>query len=505
MQELLELINAINTDRFRSCGLWSFVLEEGSPMERLYTALYEGHVSTDEQAMALLFPGKSDAADIIALRDGLTARLLEVILLLEFNIKPSSDRQKAYQACTRHCSEALLLLSKNVRGMGIAILKEVLKQSIYYEFTDLTLSALATLRLHAGATDGDRARYRQYQALYRKYQDIWMMENEAEDAYTYLTSFGVEKSSGRTLSEAAQAYYERLQPYLAKSDTFRLHVCGRMVETMIYSSRNDHVSFAASCESAIAFFRRKKFETTLPLQAFYYQLILCYIQLEEFEKGEAIMRHYQSVFREGSFNWFKLQELYFLLAVYTRHYDKAHAVVQMVEQKLRSESQSRQLEDMWEIYRAFVQFLSLSGVFELSGKRLKAFRPSSLSCEIPVFAPEKRGINIPLLIVQILFDLLERKYDQATVRIAAIQQYNSGRSIQQGYYRSRCFIRALGHFPVSAYHPKGVSRAVQPFLKQLRAHPLDMAFQTHEVEMMPYERLLELAVATLSDTEGTSK
>jgi hypothetical protein len=432
------------------------------------------------------------------LREGLKARLLDVILLLEFKIKPNSDRQKAYQECTRHWSEALLLLSKNVRGMGITVLSEVLKQSIYYEFTDLSLSALSTLRLHYGATDGDTVRYRYYQELYRKYEGVWMMENEAEDAYTYLSSFGVGKLSGQKLSEVAQEYYERLKLYLIKSDTFRLHVCGRMVETMIYSSRNDHAATAAACESAIAFFRRKKFETTLPLQAFYYQLILCYIQLEEFEKGEAIIRHYQSVFRKGSFNWFKLQELYFLLALRTKQFEKAYAVSNMVDRKLRLGSQPGSMVYMWEIYRAFMQILDQTGVFVLPGKRYQGYKRSALICEIPVYAKEKRGLNIPLLLVQILFDISDRKFNQATERITALQQYNSSRTKQQGGYRSRCFIRSLRHFPAHSYQYALVKRSTQRYLEQLRAQPLDIS-QTHEVEIMPYERLLEWAVLMLAD------
>ena len=143
------------------------------------------------------------------------------------------------------------------------------------------------------------------------------MENEAEDNYTHLVSYFVNSKSSKTsISDKAREYFESVQQYMERSESFRLHLCGRMIQVMIHSSKNDYAATARVCEEAIAFFKGKTFESNLPLQAFYYQLIVCYIQLKEFEKGEVIIQQYQTVFEEGSFNWYKLQELFFLLAGY---------------------------------------------------------------------------------------------------------------------------------------------------------------------------------------------
>ncbi len=503
MQDLIALIRAINIGRLKSGGLWSFAFEKGSLMEQLCEAIHEGRVASDEDAVAILYPGEKVGSKFVNLRERLKERILSVVFLVDFKADVSSDRQKAYYECNRNWAAAMLLMSKNAKGASIAIIEGLLKQSTQYEFTELTLSALSSLRLHYGTIYGDTTKYSHYRDLYRKYQEVWMMENEAEDAYTHLVSHYVNNKASKTpISEEAQKHFDLIASYLEKSDSFRLHLCGRLIEVMIPSSKNDYTCTAKVCESAIDFFKNKSFESNLALQAFYYQLIVCYIQLQEFEKGEKVIQQYQSIFDEGSFNWFKLQELFFLLAMYTKRYPKGFEVCAMVQKKLQAKSQPAHIEEMWKIYEAYSYFLVHIGKIVPPKGHSSKFKISKFLNEIPTYSKDKQGMNIPILVIQILFNISESNFDESIDRMEAIDKYCSRYLKQNETFRSSCFIKALLQMPAASFHHDIVEKKAQKYIDMLHTQPLEVAYQTHEIEIIPYEHLWEMAMEALKHAKG---
>jgi hypothetical protein len=505
MQDLIALIRAINISRLKSGGLWSFVFDEGSLMEQLFDAIYAERVSSDEEAVALLYPGEKVGSKFINLRERLKERILNIVFLVDFKVNSSSDRQKAYFECNRKWAAAMLLMSKNAKGVSISVIEGLLKQSIQYEFTELTLSALSSLRLHFGTIYGDASKYSQYREMYRQYQEVWMMENEAEDAYTNLVSnFVNSKASKIPISDEAQLCFDRIAPFLKQSDSFRLHLCGRLIEVMIPSSKNDYAGTAKVCESAIDFFQNKEYESNLALQAFYYQLIVCYIQLQEFEKGEKVIQQYQSIFEEGSFNWYKLQELFFLLAMYTKRYTKAMEVCVVVQQKLQTKSQPAHIEEMWKIYEAYSSFLLHIGKATPPKGFSSKFKVSKFLNEIPTYSKDKQGMNIPILVIQILFNISDGHFNESIDRMEAIDKYCSRYLKQNETFRSSCFIKALMQMPAASFHHSIVEKKAQKYMDMLQTQPLEVAYQSHEIEIIPYEHLWEMAMETLKHSKVKS-
>lgn len=503
MQDLVELIRSINISRLKSGGLWNFIFEQGSLMEQLCDAIHDGRVSTDAEAVALLYPGERIGSKFVNLRERIKDRILNVVFLLEFRTQGGSDRQRAYFECNRKWAAAMVLMTKNAKGVSVSVLEDLLKQSLYFEFTELSLSVLSSLRLHYGTIYGDASKYNLYREMYKQYQEVWMMENEAEDAYTFLVShFVTNKASKTPISEQAQKYFDQIEPYMAQSDAFRLHLCGRLLQVMIYSSKNDYLATAGVCEEAITFFRKKKFESNLPLQAFYYQLIVCYIQLQEFEKGADVIEQYQSIFEEGSFNWYKLQELFFLLAMYTKRYTKAFEVTVMVQKKLKSGNQPAQISEMWKIYDAYVHFLLQMKKISPPKAGASKFKLAKFLNEIPTYSKDKQGMNIPILIIQILFSISERNLEQTIDRIEAVEKYCSRYLKQNETFRSSCFIKAIMQIPAAAFHKEIVIKKAKKYIDMLQTQPLEVAYQTHEIEIVPYEHLWDLALETLDNVKG---
>lgn len=508
MRELIELIGLIHIDRLKANGLWNIVFERDSKLEQLCEVIATGEATTDESAAMLLYGSKTAGSKYLNLRERLKERLISAIFLLEFKNPGHSARQKAFYECSRKWAAVMVLLTRNAKLIGIDMLESLLKQAQYFEFTELTMNILSMLRLHYGTIQGDQNKYDQYRSAYRYHQKVWMLENEAEEMYTHLVSHFVNsKASNAEIADKAQDYFEQIAPAMAESDSFRLHLCGRLIQTTIYSSRNDYPTTAQVCEEAIAFFRKKEFDSNLPLQAFYYQLVVCYIQLREFERGQAIIQDFGSLFDESSFNWLKLQESYFLLSTHTRHYDEALRISEYIAPSLRSTSHPAQIQEMWKIYEAYAQYLVQVGKIspQNTGENTSKFKRAKFLNDIPTFSKDKRGMNIPILVIQILFSLTDKNYHQAIDRIEAIEKYCSRYLTQGDTFRSSCFIKLLLQIPAAAFHREAVLRKSESLLKQLRSVPLEIAYQTHEIEIIPYEDLWEMAIEALPNKRQEAK
>lgn len=500
MRDLVELADLLEKTKLKRNGVMQWIVEPGTKMEQIFNAVTEKDSFSEEDALRVFGDSDSDIATLAAAKSNLKERLLDAFFLLHFKESNFSSRQKAFFECYKKWATAMTLLSRNAKVNGIDLLERLLRQTTHFEFTELTLDILRVLRLQYSIVDGDVKKYEKVREQYEQYEKIWMMENKAEHHYSELmVRFTNSKATKLEVVEEAKLRYEELEPFMAECSSFKLHMFGRLVQMMIYNGENDYPNTARLCEDAIRFFDQKEYDSGLPLQVFYYNLIVCYLQLREFEKGQAVVNRCSYYFEEGSFNWFKLQELFFLLAMHSGHYEDAYWLYEKVTNYPRFEEKGVQITEMWRIYQAYLYFLIKIGKIPpgILSAKISKFKISRFLNEIPLFSKDKRGMNISVLIVQILLSLADKNYDQASDRIEGIEKYCSRYLRDSDTFRSNCFIKMLLQIPLASYHREAVARKTERYYNMLTSVPLEAAQQAHEVEIVPYEALWEITVAAL--------
>lgn len=497
MLDLIELVNLVNRSKLRSSGVWKTLIEPGSRMEQLFEAVSVQKINSDEDARVLLYE-KGEEQALPSLKNKLKDRLLDSVLLLDFKEANFTSRQKAFFECYKKWGIAMILMIRNARTNGVDQLEKLLRHAIRFEFTELTLDILRVLRLQYSTIEGDLKKYEQVRDQYRHYEAILMVENRAEEYYAELmVRYTNSKSTKIDAQELARQFYQELEPHLARGSSFKLHLFGRLIHLMVFSTVNDYANMAKICEEAIDFFDRKDYDSGLPLQVFYYNLIIASLQLRTFEKGQLIVEKSEKLFEDGSFNWFKLQELYFLLAMHTAHYEEAYRVYKRVSEHPKFPGQLPQIVEMWKIFQAYVFYLIRIGKIQGDGQEIGKFRINKFLNEIPLFSKDKRGMNISILIIQILYTIVERNYSQSVDYIDRIEKYCSRYLKDNDTFRSNCFIKMILQIPQANFHREAVNRKTSKLLNLLEATPLEAANQTHEIEIIPFEQLWEITVSSL--------
>jgi hypothetical protein len=500
MRDLVELINLLDKTKLKANGILKFIIEPESKMEMLYNALANKQVQSDDDALTFFREQQEDLTSLGSLKSKLKDRLLDSFFLLDFKESNYSSRQKAFHECYKKWATIMSLLNKNAKITGIDLAEKLLRHAAHFEFTELSLDILRVLRLQYSLVDGDVKKYDTVKAQYDRFEQIWMMESKAEKYYSELMiQYTNSKATQLEVAEMAKGYFRELEPFMKDCHSFKLHLFGRLIELLIYNSENDYFNTARLCEDAIAFFDKKEYDSGLPLQVFYYNLIVCYLQLREFDKGQAVINRCAYYFEEGSFNWFKLQELFFLLAMHTGHYAGAYELYEKVTSYPRFEDKAIQIVEMWKIYQAYLYYLIKVDAIpaDIVSDKITQFKINKFLNEIPLFSKDKRGMNISILIIQILYSIADKKYDKTRERIENIEKYCSRYLKDNDTYRSNCFIRMILTIPQAAFHREAVNRKTDRYYKLLSAVPLEAARQAHEVEIIPYENLWKMTVDSL--------
>ncbi|MCS7037683.1 MAG: hypothetical protein RMJ33_01760 [Saprospiraceae bacterium] len=496
MRDLVELVHRLPWSRLRSSPAWDTLLPPGTKMARLFSFVQANAELTEAEAAGHLYGSTDAIGRLRSLKSKTKERLLSAIFLLEPDEAAFSDRQQAHYECQRRWATALVLLNKKVSSVAIEQLERMLRHAEHFEFTELAMSAAFHLRHHYGMIQGDAEKYRYYRQLYRQYQALWALENEAEELYTELLStMANTRAPQQDMARTAEAYFRRVEPHLKAHASFRLHLNGRLLQMLAYSSRHDYRAVADLCEDALAFFQSKPYRSPLPLQIFYYQLVVCCVQMRDFGRGQAILRQHGHLYPPGTLNWYKVQELYFLLATHTQHYDDAFDTCMRVLREADFAKQPPYICETWKIYEAYAQLLARTRRADRTPD--PNFRIGKFLNEIPTFSKDRRGMNIPALIARLLFDIQQKRYDAAIERVEALSKYADRYVRKNELFRSNCFLKMLLQIPQAAFHREAAARKAQRYHDMLGQMPVELANQPHEIEVIPYEDLWEMTLEML--------
>ena len=503
MKDLIDLTQIVTKTKLRSVELIGDSGDGASKLQEFYDLVSEGRFVDDDEAAEYFYGKAKNYPGYQKLRKTLKDRLVNSLFIIDLKQSSYTDRQKAYYEAYKEWAAAKILFGKNARTAAAGLGRKLLKIARKYEFTELIVDICHTLRLYHGTIEGDYKKYQQYNEEFRKYEQIWIAENRAEEFFIDLSiGFINSKSTKAPFKDKAIEYYGQVKDTLEQYDSYQLHLCGRLIEVSIYTSVNEYEETLDVCDRAIAFFEKKDYIASVPLQVFLYQKFICHVQLRQYEEAKQAAQACLPYLEEGSFNWFKLYELYFLLYTHSGQYEQANEILNTIMGHLRFEDLPENIQETWKISEAYLYFLECTGHLharEQEEQESRKFRLSKFLNEMAVFSKDKQGMNIAILIIEILLGIAQKKYDELIDRVEAMEKYRSRYLREEGIERANHFLRMLLQLPKNAFRrDEALAKAKEDQLA-LEAMPIEMANQTYEIEIVPYEKLWEIVLEILPE------
>ncbi len=497
MQDLKELVYILNQHHLNPLNPNGQPMERDSLLWQFFVGIGKGHFHTDEEAEAQLYPGDQGGSKYRKLKSVLRDRLLNSIALFTAHGTEFTDYQKAYYECHKQWLVVKILTGQNANTAAMGLATKLMKQSEKYEFTMLAMDIASYLRIQYGLRESNDKKFREVNELFEINRKIYDAECLAEEYYTLLV---VKTVNSRTVSEEASAlaseYYDKIEPLLREYRSYRLHLYGRMIGLMRYTAVNDYENALPYCDDSIAFFRGKPYESKVPLQIFYYQKLICHIQLRHFEEGRDIAQYCLGIMSEGTFNWFKYMELYLQLSWHTQQFEQGTKVLQDALQHPRFQFLPDNAKEIWRIFESYGYYLGAMG--KIGGFPKSKFKLGKFINETPIFAKDKSGMNIAIIVIKWLYLLSERKYSQLLDEVESTEQYGYRYLNGKNTVRSYNFVKMLLQIPMGQFDRAVIEKRTERYRKKLEETPLQIANQTHEIEIIPYEILWEMAMESVS-------
>src|SRR5690606_2380545 len=118
----------------------------------------------------------------------------------------------------------------------------------------------------------------------------------------------------------------------------------------------------------------------------------------------------------------RLKSFEFIIYTLQNKYDDLYKVYMETKPKIKLEID----QEEWLIRSAYIHFLIRMGKITTvsSDKKQDSFVLSKFLNSVPFFSKDKSGLNISIIIVQILFYFLDKKWDKVLDKIDGLKQYS---------------------------------------------------------------------------------
>ncbi|MBL7808660.1 MAG: hypothetical protein JNN28_12640 [Saprospiraceae bacterium] len=491
---LKDLVKTITRNKVKQIEVLGNPGEDGSMVESLYDAISKEKVGSDEEAVRFLY-GKNEnpkSQAYLRMKGRLERSLLNTAFFVDVNQPMFNERSKAWYNCYRDFAAGYILLGREARKAGIHVLEQVLEQTIKYEFVELTTEIAGRLRREFSRAAGSTAMHERYSKIHREYEAKRRLEMQALEHFeTLINYYIVRRSPNEEIHKYATGFYDELKPLTEQADTCQFYFHSSQIGIIKYMSVNNIPEALKICNEALGILKDRKNANRESLASLCGQKLACLIQLRIFsdKEGDETAQYALSMSEEGTFNWFRTSELYLHYCLFAKRYEDALALYEKASVLDKFESLNGAVRDNWQLYGGYLHLLAALGKLpqEKVERIVGTFRYAKLSNEIEVLAKDKQGMNIPLVLLPVIYSLVKGTFDASDISPESLEKYRKRYLDNDMNRRSAAFLNMLIAYAKRDYKSASADKKIKKELEILEKEQPQVAGQTFAVEIIPYE------------------
>ncbi len=384
------------------------------------------------------------------------------------------------------------------------VAEELMKIGLDYGRPEFVAEAAKAMMNYVCVSGGSMHEYESHRKLFETYAKWRAIEERAIIHFDWVTLFYANKKAlQRDNAVMAQCHLEEMKPYVGVIPSHNFHTVYFLMDAMRHQIEANYRAAAASNEQAIEFFSKRDYDCKGTLRIFYYHGITNCVYLGQYEKGERFLKKALEEVAVGNMHWFNTLEIGFYLKMHNEDYLGAAEMYALAVRHRRFNVLRDTQRETWQILGAYLYIVAqLTGVAFPEGMVPKV-KSSRFRNEIKDFSQDKTGMNIAILAAEVMLGFLEGRDDDLWRRVAALEKYRE-RYLRnsEDTHRSQLFVKILVILSKYNYDGEKFLDKVQPYVDELRLAPLQFTNQAHELEIVPYERLVRLLAEALEKRKG---
>ncbi|MBK7441301.1 MAG: hypothetical protein WAT43_07610 [Chitinophagales bacterium] len=498
MKNLIEISKVVTKKRISKIEIFdkSLLNRKESKFNEFYEGLVNDKFNTDEEAAMMLYNTSPLDDKYRQLKSRFSKRLLNTLFFLDSNDPSFSDYHRANYTCNKNWAQIRILLNSGARNAAIKIATKTLGVAEIYRFSDIILNCSRILMNNA-SLNGDDKEYEMYAALTNKALRDVDYEIRAEEMYQRLTiNFAMSASSTTELAQTADKNLEAVNKLCEQSNSYQLHYMKYQIRIMVAQIKGQYLQTIKVCEEAEQYLNdNPNFNQKVKLANLALIKISSYLQLRDYENGRMNAEKCLELVAEGSNNWFIFLEYYFLLAMHTENYINAAGIFIKVINHPRFVYTSDERKEKWKIFESYINYIfeteNLDRDLLASDPTKRKFRLLKFLNEVPNFSKDKKGYNVSILVVQIIYMLEKGEYTGIINRSEALNVYCSRYLRKDDSYRSSCFLKMLLTMVKEDFVYDRTKQMAQKYLRKMQEGDPSGNNMVNEWEIIPYEILWE--------------
>ena len=502
IKELTELVSLTEQALPNPEELLGFLSQQNRDVLRLFHALQSNNFRTEADAIQKSNVGERTKFRQVAKE--LLRCLEQMVLQIGFDKEVfdaiNNGRFRGFQLTAISKSLAI----QSCKNASKKAAEELLKIGLEHARPEFVVEAAKSLMHYVCVSGESMQDYESHRNLFETYSKWRQLEEQAIIALDWVTLFYAKKKAlQKENAITAQAYLETLAPYVNLIPSHNFHMVFFLLESVRYQIEANYKAAALSNDKAIVFFSTRDYPCAGTLRIFYYHGIINCVYLAQYDKGERYLKLALDQVLVGNNHWFNTLEIGFYLKMHRADYLGAAELYATALKHKRFNVLRDTQRETWQILGAYLYIVTqLSGANLPEGKAPRV-KSSRFRNEIKDFSQDKTGMNIAILAAEVLLEFVEGKENELWDRIAALEKYRE-RYLRnsEDTHRSQLFIKILVILSKYNYDGDKFLDKAKPYLDELRTAPLQLTNQAHELEIVPYERLVRLMAEALVKRKG---
>ena len=467
MEDILKLIEIKRKKGHRSIQLLNqnFRKSEISKDNILFDSIIKNQLETDDEAAQKVFKSDPNNRNYRNAKSKLRQKLLNHLYFLDYDKKVYNDYQRYEYEAFHALHQSRILLKEGATEMAVKKLLQLLKLAKICEFVDIVVLTLIWLKKEY-AFEGKLGYYSEVELAQQYYLKFQAAVRESEDLY-YKELVQINKSFSaqtRALREIPNSI-KQIRKNANEFNSTRIEVLAQKLEILYCKITNDFSKVISICSDIEKmYFHRKDGEVRVDYDEnkIYLTKLEAYYNLNEIGSGLKFSDEKDDYFKAGTKEWFRFNELRFLMAMNGQDFKKAGEYYRAVKVDKNFNSLEELDLERWNIYRAFLIYFNEDKLVKW-GFNLSHFLSFDAS-----FPRDFQGYSIAVLVIRFLYFLRDGDLKGLNLTLTELDKYNSSHLDKRSNYRNSVFIRLINLVPENDFSYETIKDKGQIYLQKLQ-------------------------------------
>jgi len=476
-------------------------LSSNDAVSKLYMGSKNGSIDSDQKAAEIIYGKPIVDTKYTSLKNRLKKRLLNSLFFLTIKPPAFSEFASAVYQSNKNVFLVKTLVSLGGRNTAIKLAESALSHSEKFNLTSNSIEFLIILRGYSSFL-GNEKNYDEYSESLNRALKTFESECIALEYNDRITlKFAKSSAEHPEMKGTIEKYADELSNLRTKYTSKTLNYNYFRIKTLSCQISRDYQAAVSICEEAEEYLlNNPHLSNNTLLGEFSLQKLTCFLNLREFEKGKKTATRLEELYPKSNPNWFIYMENYFYLTMHTEHFSEAELVYKDVIENQRFTFQPEHKKEHWKLFEMYLQFAQSVTSLQKTESR-SSFDPNKFLRVVPNYTKDKRGYNVSILILQILFLLDNNDFGGIIGRMDALRTYRT-RYLRAGSNKqSALFFRMLQIMETNSFSYELTKQKSQRYFEKMKSTAAEFSEIQDGVQVLPFDWLWNKILEMLKQKE----